>query len=921
MYGFTAFHAAARRRTGSVSFFSALFLLIAASVFAAPTPGAQSFGYNASGQLGDGTTTDHYISQKVSNAAGTGALTKIVAQAGGSAHSLALAADGTVWAWGDNSSGALGDGTTTNRTVPVHVMANTGNMLTHVIAISAGTSHSLALAADGTVWAWGSNLLGQLGNGSTTDSQVAVPVKTLGNVTAIASGAYHSMALDGTGKVYVWGNDGAGELGNGFANSAPHSTPTAVATLSSITAIASGGYHLLAIRADGTAFAWGSNANKQLGDGTNTDRYRPVSVLTTTGGPAFSGVMAIAAGAAHSLLLSYGKVYAWGSNANGQIGDGTTVTRGNPTLVPGLSNVRSLAAGAYHNLALVQGKVYAWGNNYYGQLGTGGTTTAAPLGITAPVPVSGLGQVSAIAAGDFHTLITRTDTDGAQFAVGSNAAGQLGDNTTINRTNPVTTLASAGILGDIIATTGGQSHSLALTSEGVVYAWGDNTFGQLGDGTFTAHGTAKQVIGLPPIIALSAGLAHNIALAADNTVWTWGYNNQGQLGDGTLINRSTPVQVSNATGAIGIAAGGKHSLIVRVDGQVFGWGNNLEGELGDGTFTSRTAPTPVSGLTLAKSVGAGSLHSLAVTAGGSLYAWGSNAKGQLGDGTTVTRSTATLAATGTKAAAGGDAHTLRLSTDGHVSGVGFNGKGQLGNGTTNNSTAFVGPIALSYVAAIAAGSNHSLALSGGLTAADGGGILTAWGDNTLGQIGDGTTISRTTPVTVGGVFDIRGIGAGYNHTLIIAPQGASISGVLTFEGLVASAHAQNVTFILHPTDGTPEFTRTLSVPASGVYTLTNIARKGYDFWVKGPRNLAALRSADTSAGDITGINLSLPGGDADNTNVVDIGDFGVLVNAYGTSSTDGSYDDRADFNGDGVIDIADFGILVNNYGTSGPPVP
>ncbi|AEG14452.1 Ig domain protein group 2 domain protein [Desulfofundulus kuznetsovii DSM 6115] len=332
--------------------------------------------------------------------------------------------------------------------------------------------------------------------------------------------------------------------------------------------IAAGGARSLAIKSDGTVWAWGGT---------------PVPVQNLT------GVVAVEAGSFYSLALkSDGTVWAWGDNYYGQLGDGTTTNRYTPVQVQNLTGVVAIAAGGGHSLALKSdGTVWAWGYNGYGQLGDGTITNR-----TTPVQVKNLTGVVAVAAGGGHSLALKSD--GTVWAWGYNGYGQLGDGTTMNRYTPVQVQNLTGV----VAIAAGSSHSLALKSDGTVWAWGNNGYGQLGDGTTTNRTTPVRVQGLTDVVAIAAGNEHSLALKSDGTVWTWGWNYSGQLGDGTTTNRYTPVQVQNLTGVVAIAAGGGHSLALKSDGTVWAWGNNDWGELGDGTRTDRHTPVQVSGLNL-----------------------------------------------------------------------------------------------------------------------------------------------------------------------------------------------------------------------------------------------------------------------------------------------------------------------------------
>ena len=341
---------------------------------------------------------------------------------GATTHTLYLKNDGTVWAWGNNSNGQLGNGTITQSATPVQI-----NGLSSVVAVAAGYAHTVALKSDGTVWAWGNNSNGQLGNGTTTDNGIPAQISGLSSVATIAAGYAHTIALKSDGTVWAWGNNSNGQLGNGTTTDS--GIPVQITGLSGAAAIAAGYAHTVALMSDGTVWAWGNNSNGQLGDGTTTDRGIPVPTWLT-------GIAAIAAGHTHTVALRNDitdvSAWAWGNNSNGQLGNGTTTDSAFPVQVSGLSGGTAIAAGSGHTIVLKNdGTVWAWGNNSHGQLGNGSTTNSA-----IPVPVSGLSSsVLAIAAGYEYTVGLRIDNK--VWAWGNNSYGQLGDGTTTDRWTPV----------------------------------------------------------------------------------------------------------------------------------------------------------------------------------------------------------------------------------------------------------------------------------------------------------------------------------------------------------------------------------------------------------------------------------------------------------------------------------------------------
>jgi alpha-tubulin suppressor-like RCC1 family protein len=383
-------------------------------------------------------------------------------------------AQSSVWAWGDNQYGELGNGTYTTSSTPVQVLGTGGvGDLTGVTALAGGIWHSLALKNDGTVWAWGDNQYGELGNGTyTTTSPYGIDtpemVSGLTGITAIAIGEIDNLALKSDGTVWAWGYNGYGDLGNGTYTSSKTPVqvlgPGGVGFLTGVTALAGGGYSKMALKSDGTVWAWGYNSYGELGNGTYTNSNTPVQVLGPSGVGYLSGVTAIAGGEASNLALkSNGTVWAWGDGGNGELGNGTfTSTINTPVQVLGpggagsLTGVTAIAEGSLLSLALTSnGTVLAWGYSGYGQLGNGTDTDS-----NTPVEVSGLSGVTAIASGD------------------------------------------------------GGFYSLALTSAGTVWAWGDNGYGQLGNGTDTDSSTPVEVSGLSGVMAIGTGLYHGLALKA-----------------------------------------------------------------------------------------------------------------------------------------------------------------------------------------------------------------------------------------------------------------------------------------------------------------------------------------------------------------------------------------------------------------------
>jgi alpha-tubulin suppressor-like RCC1 family protein len=572
-------------------------------------PGGQgagmAWGINNFGQLGDNTTTERHTPVQIKGPGSPGYLEDVVALAAGALHGLALKSDGTVWAWGYNPDGRLGDNTTTDRLTPVQVKGPEGvGYLTGVVAIAAGSSHSLALLSDGTVWAWGENNAGQLGDNTATERHAPVQVKGkdgdgyLTGVVGISAGSQFTLACTSAGSAWGWGSNWAGQLGDN-TNTIRHTPVKVLGTggvgyLAGVVAVAAGDRHSLALISDGSVQAWGHNEFGMLGDGTTTSSSTPVPVHYYTGSGYLTGAVAIAGGGNHSLaLIRDGTVQAWGLNNSGQLGDNTTNESHLPVWVKGpggvdyLGGATAISAGGEHSLALLSdGTLRAWGSNGNGQLGDNTTDQRnTPVQVLGPGASGNLEKVTAIAAGASAYSLAAVDSNGPGATWGGNEYGQLGDNTTIQRNAPVHVLGlgGSGYLTGAVGIAGGGEHSLALLSDGTLRAWGLNNSGQLGDNTTDQRNTPVQVV-LDPAVpsyltgvkAIAAGVpdtlithslgTHSIALTSDGTVWTWGRNDYGQLGDNTVDSRPTPVQVlgpggaGNLTGVTAIAAGYDHSM-------------------------------------------------------------------------------------------------------------------------------------------------------------------------------------------------------------------------------------------------------------------------------------------------------------------------------------------------------------------------
>ena len=339
--------------------------------------------------------------------------------AAGGFHSLYLNEAGEIKAWGDNSKGQLGIGTTKSTNTPTELTIET-----KFDTITAGASHSLAIDAVGNVYAWGDNSKGQLGTSTAT---VITPAKidNLAKITAVDAGKEHSLALDEDGNIWVWGSNGDGQLGTTTA-STTSSNPLKLEvkdgdTVVTFSTIAAGGAHSVALSLDGSIWTWGSNKVGQLGNGTTDDGSKPVKLDDVKDRGDDVAFTAIAAGRSHTLALDdKDNVWAWGEGKSGQLGQGNTANKKSPAKIKGIENVTMITAGDDHNIALVKdGKIWSWGKNNDGQLGLN-----SPFSYIKPQEIKGLRDVEYISAGGSHSLAL-TEV-GEVYGWGSNNKGQLG---------------------------------------------------------------------------------------------------------------------------------------------------------------------------------------------------------------------------------------------------------------------------------------------------------------------------------------------------------------------------------------------------------------------------------------------------------------------------------------------------------------
>ena len=621
-----------------------------------------TWGVNSASQLGDGTVINRSSPVQIG---GLATWSKI---SGGNNHSMALKTDGTMWAWGYSDQGGLGDNSRVYRSSPIQVGA-----LTTWSSIASGQYYSMALKTDGTMWTWGYNHVSQLGDNTAILRSSPVQIGALTTWSSIAGGQYHSMALKTDGTMWSWGANNYGRLG--LNDVIYRSSPVQIGagtTWSKITNSHSG-THSRAIKTDGTMWSWGINNYGMLGDNTVIDRSSPIQIgaLTTWSSIANGQNYAVA-------LKTDGTMWAWGRNDNGpSLGDNTIINRSSPVQIGALTTWSSIAGGGLWCMALkTDGTIWSWGRNVEGQLGqTNVIFRSSPVQIGAEIYGWSLAS-----GGTYH--FTAIKTNGTMWTWGKNDSGSLGDNSTIPRSSPV----QIGSLATWSKISAGITHTMAIKTDGTMWTWGNAAEGRLGQNSSTISKSSPVQIGsLTTWSEVDGGEGHSMAVKTDGTMWLWGKNNYGQIGDNTVVYRSSPVQIGSLTTWSKISSGTGHSLAIKTDGTMWTWGNGSGGKLGITLNVTKSSPTQVGALTSWLKISGANGHSMALKVDGTLWLWGGgNGYGSLGDNTVVYKSSPVqigALATWSHIAAGGKDFSAAIETDGTWYSWGRNDNGQLGDNT------------------------------------------------------------------------------------------------------------------------------------------------------------------------------------------------------------------------------------------------
>ena len=570
----------------------------------------------------------------------------------GGDHVLALTNDGRIFSAGWNLNGQLGRGGVSN---PPYFdwddeFKQVG-IANDWVTIEAGKNCSFAIKSNGTLWAWGDNGESQLGfsvghpgYGGGLGEDFPEQVGTDTDWESISCGGAHSIAIKTNGTLWIWGNNDDHRLGTGNADDTPRYIPTQIGIGISWDSVAAGSTHSMAVDSMGRIWSWGDNSAGQLGlggndavgafgDHWNLDRWPAMDEPTLM-------LRNAAGGGSSGYAIVNGKLYSWGENNYGQLGLGDFDDRDKPVQVGNLKNWVHVSAGWENAVAInAYGELYSWGDNAQGQLGR---TVDVSNPANEPGRVGNASNwVSAAMGNDYHCVAL--NSDGELWSWGRNYYGQLGHGDLTDRTTPT----KINHPSTFVSVQAGIENIIALDSNGKLWSCGWNEYGSLGLNlpNHTVQSSLAQ-IAFPGSVSywktFSVSSYHGLAIDNNDKLWVWGCNLKGQLGIGEIVHRNVPVQLDNRNWKAVAAGVIEHSLGITTAGELFTWGLNNHGQLGHGGNTNMLVPQRVGAATNWVSVGAGYNTSYAINKYGEYYGWGANDYGQLAQRDDIDRDVPTI---------------------------------------------------------------------------------------------------------------------------------------------------------------------------------------------------------------------------------------------------------------------------------------
>jgi alpha-tubulin suppressor-like RCC1 family protein len=728
------------------------------SNYAIQSPGTLwAWGRNDQGQLGQGNTTDRLGAVQI------GALnywTQISA-GGVNGQVAAILSPGTLWAWGYNAQGQLGlNTTTTSYSSPVQV-----GVLSLWTQVACGYSHTAAIQTPGTLWAWGTNSYGQLGNNSASSNVLSpIQIGTASNWSRVSCGYQFTVALQSNGTLWTWGLNSYSQLG--YNTTSYRSSATQIGTVGVWTGFPTGSQNSFwgaAINSNNNLYVWGNNSNRILNsnyyitDTTDTVAScaiiaNPVPLDPTLSSPIRSASIGDQFGV---YVQSNGTLWSWGNNSFGQTTN-FSLSTGNQ-LVPSatyMNTWKQISCGYYYCIGIQNnGTLWSFGANSLGQLGINTTPT---IGVSSPIQIGNLNTWTQISCG--YQSAAAIQSNGTLWTWGNDGYGQLAQNNTQSYSSPI----QVGALSVWTQVSAGSRHMLGLQSNGTLWAWGTNGQGQLGNNTSTSFSSPIQIGALTSWAKISAGFFNSYAIQSNGTLWAWGLGQSGALGLSDVTNRSSPVQVGTLSTWTKVYGGYFYALAIQSNGTLWSWGQDTYGALGLGDNTNRSSPVQVGALSGWTSISA-SVYTSSAIQNGALYMMGYNANGQLGQGDLGNRYSPVQVGTASNwvQSAGGYFFSSGLQSTGVWSTWGQNSSGQLGYLAT------VSPLQISTQSnwsQVCCGLNYGMAVQNT-------GVLYAWGNNSYGQLGLGDLTHRSSLVQVGLGTNWSRVACGYSHTAALQSNG------------------------------------------------------------------------------------------------------------------------------------------------------
>ena len=716
------------------------------------------WGTATSGQLGNNTIINR--SNPVQIAPGTSWATVLA----GGTTSIGLKSDGSLWSWGAGTSGVLGVGDTISRSSPTQIGSAT-NWNSQGLYKSDQQATVSAINNLSQLYVWGLNSSGQLGLGDTINR--SAPVQVSGSWVSAAIGIT-AIALDINYRLYTWGAANFSRLGDG--TTANRSSPVMIDSTNRYIDISNAGGSLIVTRNDFTIWTWGSGANGALGLNDTNDRSVPTQIGSS------SWLVVVGGGSGGAGIRLDNSLWTWGLNTDGRLGLNDTINRSSPTHVGtgGWSWISdggsSQGQAAVNNL----NQLYIWGTNTTGKLGDGTTVAkSSPVQVTlgSALPTN-TNQVLAVSnAGTWFVKTQLNDYSLWVEGFGSNSGiGPVNSGITGNRSSPVQVGGGeyGGLLDQWYAiSTNGGNYALAIKSDRTLWAWGTNTYGQLGISDTVTRSSPVQ-IGTNSnwsLVSAGSGSGHSAAIDTSGNLYVWGRNHNGQLGDSSTINKSSPVQIAGTWTSVSLNSFWGTTHAINNLSKLYAWGNTgitngFNYLYGDGSTINRSSPTIIGTSSWAQ-VSAGAENISAIRIDGTLWGWGLNAYGAVGDRTTVNRSVPTqvfgggswaqVVAGGAGVLSSGDfmSSTYAIKTNGTLWAWGMNAN------AGNNVLYTVGVLGTndtvdrSSPTQIGSGSwAQVVAAAGAVIAISSTNNIFTWGLNNFGQLGDNSTVNKSSPVLV-----------------------------------------------------------------------------------------------------------------------------------------------------------------------------